>query len=380
MKRILVVDDDESLRLLLSRTLIMNGYAVDTAEDGWAALWTIQKASPDLILCDINMPGLDGYGLLEKLQSNPATATIPFIFLSAMGENPDIRRGMELGADDYIVKPSKGSEIAKAIEVRLAKQATWMKVYQEKMDELRKDVTRLLPHELLTPLTGILGVASLLEDERVTFNPDQIREIGEILTYSAERLKRLIQNYLLFVELEAIHRDPEARRKRNKNLMLHQGNVPVDVKNVIFATATGIARNAKREDDLTFRHVEASFPVVSDDLKKIAEELIDNAFRYSAAGTPVTISGLIENNYYILTIVNRGRGMTEEQINAIGAFVQFDREEFEQQGSGLGLSISRRLTELYQGYLMIESEIDRITTVTLSLPVRLDEEMAGSGR
>jgi len=376
MKRILVVEDDEAVRFFLSRVLVAQGYAVEAAEDGWAALSSIQKVTPDLILCDINMPGLDGYGLLEKLQSNPATATIPFIFLSAMGENPDIRHGMELGADDYLVKPSKGSEIAKAIEVRLAKQATWMRVYQEKIDMLRNDVTRLLPHELLTPLTGILGVASLMEDERVTFNPHQIREIAEILTFSAERLKRLIQNYLLFVELEAILRDPEAHRKRKKSLMLHQGSAPVDVKSIVFTAATGIARNVNREADLTLHHVEASFPIVSDDLKKMTEELADNAFRYSATGTPVTIDGVIEDNRYILTIVDRGRGMTAEQIDNIGAFVQFNREEFEQQGSGLGLSIVKRLAALYDGELKIESRTDSDTTVTLSLPVKLDEDYA----
>ncbi|MHC9543082.1 MAG: response regulator [Vulcanimicrobiota bacterium] len=374
MKRILVVEDDEAVRFFLSRVLVTQGYAVEAAEDGWAALSSIQKAPPDLILCDINMPGLDGYGLLEKLQSNPATATIPFIFLSAMGENPDIRHGMELGADDYLVKPSKGSEIAKAIEARLAKQATWMRVYQEKMDVLRNDVTRLLPHELLTPLTGILGVASLMGDDRVTFNPHQIREIAEILTFSAERLKRLIQNYLLFVELEAILRDPEAHRKRKKNLMLHQGKAPVDIKSIVFTAATGIARNVNREVDLTLHHVEASFPIVSDDLKKMTEELADNAFRYSATGTPVTIDGVIEDNRYILTIVDRGRGMTAEQIDNIGAFVQFNREEFEQQGSGLGLSIVKRLAALYDGELKIESKTDSDTTVTLSLPVKLDED------
>ncbi len=377
MKRILVVDDDVTVRQFLTRILDLHGYVVEAAEDGWGALSAIQKAPPDLILCDINMPGLDGYGLLEKLQNNPATVTIPFIFLSAMGKNPDIRHGMELGADDYLIKPLKSAEITKAIEIRLAKQATWRRMYQEKMDKLRKDVTRLLPHELLTPLTGILGVASLLEDKRVTFDSHQMSEIAELLTFSAERLKRLIQNYLLFVELEAILRDPEARRKRKMSLMLHQGNIPVDVKNVIFSTAVGVARNAQREADLALHHMEASFPIVSEDLMKMAEELTDNAFRYSATGTPVTVKGVIENNLYVLTIVDRGRGMTAEQIDNIGAFVQFDRAEFEQQGSGLGLSIVKRLTAIYGGELIIKSGTDKTTTVTLSLPVELDKSSAG---
>jgi len=308
MKRILVVDDDATVRLFLSRILEMHDYAVEIAEDGWGALSAIEKSVPDLILCDINMPGLDGYGLLEKLQSNPATVTIPFIFLSAMGEIPDVRRGMELGADDYLVKPSKGVEITKAIETRLAKQDIWRRVYQEKMDELRKDVTRLLPHELLTPLTGIMGVASLLEDDRVTFNPSQIREIAEILTFSAERLKRLIHNYLLFVELEAILSNPEARRKRKQNLMRHQGSAPVDVKGTISSVAESIARNCRREEDLINRHDDITFPVVGDDLRKIAEELIDNAFRYSASGTPVSITGFINGDRYVLTVVDKGGG------------------------------------------------------------------------
>lgn len=123
MKRILVIEDDPVLRENIAELLSLAQYEVITASDGEKGVNTAKQQIPDVIVCDIMMPELDGYGVLEVLSNSEATKQIPFIFLSAKTERRDIRKGMDLGADDYITKPFEESELLGAIKSRLARVA-----------------------------------------------------------------------------------------------------------------------------------------------------------------------------------------------------------------------------------------------------------------
>jgi DNA-binding NarL/FixJ family response regulator len=120
--KILIIEDHAAMRDNLILMLEMEGYTVAWAEDGTRGLELARSQSPALILCDVMMRGLDGYGVLEALRADPATATIPFIFLTAKGEKVDQRTGMNLGADDYLVKPVARQELLAAIGARLQRQ------------------------------------------------------------------------------------------------------------------------------------------------------------------------------------------------------------------------------------------------------------------
>ncbi len=122
MTRILLIEDQAPMRRNLSLMLRMEGFDVLVAEDGRTGLDVARREKPNLILCDVMMPELDGHGVLENLRADPATATIPFIFLTARGDKPDIRHGMNLGADDYLTKPVQRSEVLAAIASRLARK------------------------------------------------------------------------------------------------------------------------------------------------------------------------------------------------------------------------------------------------------------------
>lgn len=123
MKKILLIEDDVVLRENTAELLELSGYTVETASNGRAGVEVAKKFNPSIIVCDIMMPELDGYGVLETLSKNETTKFIPFIFLSAKTERQDIRKGMNLGADDYITKPFNEEELISAIESRLAKVA-----------------------------------------------------------------------------------------------------------------------------------------------------------------------------------------------------------------------------------------------------------------
>ncbi len=133
MKRILLIEDDTVLRENTAELLELSGYEVSTAANGKKGIQKSMEYLPDVIVCDIMMPEIDGYGVLEVLSQEQTTKSIPFIFLSAKTERKDIRKGMELGADDYLTKPFSESELIGAIESRLAKMAILKEASEKKL-------------------------------------------------------------------------------------------------------------------------------------------------------------------------------------------------------------------------------------------------------
>ena len=119
MKKILVIEDEPEMRRNITTLLRYYDYAPIAAENGRAGVEAARREKPDLILCDVMMPELDGYGVLQTLQSEASLARIPFIFLTAKGEKDDLRSGMNLGADDYLTKPVANADLVNAIETRL---------------------------------------------------------------------------------------------------------------------------------------------------------------------------------------------------------------------------------------------------------------------
>jgi DNA-binding response OmpR family regulator len=121
MKKILLIEDNDDIRENTAEILELSNYKVFVAENGKIGVEKAMEHTPDLIICDIMMPGLDGYGVLHAVHKNEAIKNTPFIFLTAKTERSDFRKGMELGADDYITKPFEGIELLNAVESRLKK-------------------------------------------------------------------------------------------------------------------------------------------------------------------------------------------------------------------------------------------------------------------
>ncbi len=145
MKSVLVIDDNQDIRENTAEILELAGYKTFTAENGKRGVEVALKERPDVIVCDIMMPELDGYGVLHLLRKNEQTEQIPFVFLTAKTERSDFRKGMEMGADDYITKPFEDIELLNAIEIRLKKAAVLDTKYapsQEGINEFIKDVKK----------------------------------------------------------------------------------------------------------------------------------------------------------------------------------------------------------------------------------------------
>jgi DNA-binding response OmpR family regulator len=119
MKRILIIEDELEMLRNLTTILRLEKFCPLSAKNGHAGVDLAKKHKPDLILCDVMMPGLDGYGVIAALRADAETVTIPFIFLTAKAEKPDIRAGMSLGADGYLIKPVDKADLLAAIHSRL---------------------------------------------------------------------------------------------------------------------------------------------------------------------------------------------------------------------------------------------------------------------
>ncbi len=361
MKKILVIDDDAAIQSLTVKALQSRGFQALSAADGHEGLEVARKYLPDLIVCDVQMPMMDGYQTLDALQQDPLTCTIPFIFLTALRDQQHIRYGLGLGADDYLTKPFTVNELINVVNIRLAKKEAIQRVSDRKMAELRDSIGMALPHELLTPLNGILGLAAVLLDDRNPPGAAEARDFLRSIQLSAVRLHRLIFNFIIYSELEVIGSDPKRVAELRKGLT-------TPIRQIVSQTAHEKADIAARSDDLILDLEEGFAVIAADRFQKAVEELIDNAFKFSRQGSPVWIQTRAADRHCVIRVTDRGRGMSPEQIANIGAHMQFERRFYEQQGAGLGLTIARLLAELHGGDLTIHSVPGEQTMVTLSLP------------
>jgi signal transduction histidine kinase len=362
--KILTIEDEPDVREIILDILEAEGYEVAGAADGNAGVRLAEAFQPDLILCDVMMPELDGYGVLAALRQSPITATTPFVFLTARTTKGDVRQGMHLGADDYLTKPFTRDELLGAVAARLQRQSATQKQSQEQLDALRYSIAFSLPHELRTPLNGIVATSQFMLEELEDLDPEETREMLTDIHNSGQRLFRLIQNFLLYADLELAARDPQ----RLHELRQLQVESPAAV---VETTARRQVQDwAGRSADLSVQTVDAIVGISESALQKMVIELVDNACKFSQPGQPIAVFTAIQGDRYQLVVKDSGRGMTSDQIKSVGAYQQFDRKLHEQQGSGLGLTLAQRLCTLYGGTLTITSEPEGGTTVLVDLGVQ----------
>lgn len=182
MTKILVIEDEKGVQDNVIDILQLEGFQVIFADNGLLGVLIARAEHPDLIICDIMMPELDGYGVLEQLRQEPDTSTIPFIFLTAKADNVDLRQGMESGADDYLTKPFTPQELRRAVAVRLEKQAAMLEKYHQEREraqrhqresqerqniiDIQKDFLRKMIVDLRDPLSNINIAIQLLANSQ----------------------------------------------------------------------------------------------------------------------------------------------------------------------------------------------------------------------
>lgn len=366
MKKVLVIEDETSVRQNLVELLSAEGFLPIEAADGEEGARLAWEMLPDVILCDISMPKLDGYGVLSRICRDPATVTIPFIFLTARTEREDLRKGMSLGADDYIMKPFSIDDVLHAIRTRLAKRALIEDQAEKMLAELSNNVRMSLPGDMLTPLSVILSLSELLSDRQEMSKADasQISGMGKQIHRAAALLLRMVQNYKLFSDLEVTQNDASRLR------VLRDSRV-FSAWMAISEIATLKARQDGRESDLRLDLQDTPLKICEMYLQKIVEELLDNAFRFSPNGSQVEVCGEIlkDAQQYLLKVTDHGRGMLPEQTAALEGRLQAGSQATDRVSAGIGLAIVKRLADLHLGSFSIQSVPGQWTTVVVRLPI-----------
>jgi len=355
--QVLVVEDDERIGSLLGDILRATGASVKFATSGRQALDLLQQNRPNVIISDLMMPDGNGFELLQSVQGDPDLNSIPFIFLTARNEPAEVRRGMNLGADDFLTKPVSRKDLVDTVLARIhrTKVCQTGRMAQEK--DFRHSLACSLPHELLTPLHLIQGSADLLAlDSNLSA---ENRTVTDILLVGCKRLSETVHRFWRYGELEMQLKGLADQPRKADRLR----RAPT---NCIQAVAEQIASRLNRSSDLVVLLEADSVPIPEEHLTLLVVELIENAFKFSVTGTRVLVALQSRDNGLDLSITDHGIGMTQQQVAEVGPLRQFHRRVREQQGPGLGLAIVSVICRLHD--IQVEFDCDR----EVGLEVRLN--------
>lgn len=366
--QVLVIEDEADVRLNIVEILESGGFQPIDAPDGRAGLAIAQKQRPDLIICDIRMPDLNGYEVLSAIRSNPTTATLPFIFLTAKTDPSDQRQGMNLGADDYLCKPFRRVELLEAIAARLRKH-TALQTLQTQIQELqhhnshRSDVLNTITHDLRAPLTTIKVALQMMETL-----PDNRRQYMDIARNACTQGDELIQNLLDLYQLEAGERSISPRS--------------IDLEQTLHTLYCSFKiRTENQQQQLQWEVPAILPPMISDEIsiQRVLVELLTNAGKYTAPqgtiGFKVREADETEAlPQLIIQVSNQGEIAEEALPKLFDKFYRVPGGDRQQRGgTGLGLTLVRRLVEQLQGQITVRSE-QGWTRFTIVLPCEMQSE------
>ena len=352
MKTILIIEDEPQVRANIQEILDLADFNTLVAEDGQEGMCLAQSHHPDLVICDVMMPKQDGYAVLETLRANDGSQRVPFIFVTAKAEREALRKGMDLGADDYLTKPFTAEELLNAVTSRLEKQKAADEFAKQQMDHLRGSIASFWPHELNTPLNGILSASYLLGSH----SDPEVREIADMIFESSGRLVRLTQNFLAHADLKLTLSDPERVRMRRESAAQRSTAL-----HVVGHVADKKARKEDRVEDLQLEVQGVSVPLPEEQIVKIVEELADNAFKFSPMDTPVEVRAVCDAAGLTLSVTNAGTNISLDKRTVAGDDLEMDLHVRASDGAGLGLGICEMIAELYEGELNVRSDGSEIT-------------------
>ncbi len=344
MKTILIIEDEEPLRLLIGELLQRAGYKVLPASSGRQGLRLARAHLPDLVLCDVRMPEMDGHAVLEELRRIPELKLTPVIIMTAHAELVDMRRSMNLGADDYVAKPFDNAELLGAVSRHLERVEQRRQEAGREFDSFRRHLGHLLPTSFVTPLHDIIGCASVLAVDAAVMPSVEIRDFAQSIHQAAERLHRQIENFMVFTQLDAPAERPTA-------------GPTIALSPVVRTLCESIARRHRRSDSLRLELADVQAALPREHFAKAVSEVVDNAFRHTPSSSPVevTLEQLPEGGIR-LTVTDHGCGLPgSEKSWAAQKNLPKPVATHSESGAGLGLYVSRHLTELIEGRWTVKS-------------------------
>ena len=349
--KILVIDDEADFRQIMIRFLSKQGFDVVAASDGKAGVSLAAETGPDLIVCDLNMPGMDGYAVLAALRRDPKVADIPLIFLTGQSQPSQVRQGMNLGADDYLTKPVNLDDLLSAVKVRLSRRRAQHQ-RQEKQLERAMQLFAGIVHDLRDPLFVVLGYTGMLRGRagQAPGGLENSRQILDRMQQAVFRMQAIISETLFLA------------RSRMQRLAFDPR--PLDLREF----CEELMGDHEASQRLEFECAEQGFPVTADALllRQALDNLLSNALKYSDGRVVVSLSA--GSHAYLIGVRDHGIGIPAAEQE--GIFEPFFRASNTggRPGHGLGLSIVKSCMEQHGGSVRFLSGRNEGTTFFLELP------------
>lgn len=367
---LLIVDDDAENREVLARRLQRLNHRIETASSGLEALQLLSQKAFDLILLDIMMPGLDGYETLQWIKSEPIIANIPVVMVTALDEIDSVARCIDLGADDYLIKPYNATLLRARINASLREK--WVRDRETRLkaelqenyeklltlEKMRDDLTGMIVHDLRTPLTSILSGLQILEGLG-GLNAGQ-QEMLTISLDGATTLLGMINDLLDISKLES------------GSLKLdYETIVPNDLIQSALNQVAMLARNKKLNLVQEIEEDISSFSGDREKMRRVLVNILGNAVKFTPTGGTITIGAKRLGNEILYYVKDTGEGIPEEAFSRI--FERFGQVENRKAGrkmsSGLGLTFCKMAVEAHRGRIWVESTLGIGSTFYFTVPV-----------
>ena len=362
--KILVVEDMAIQRENLRQILSLEDYVVETGSNGLEALDSLQNGYiPELIICDIMMPEMDGYQLREALRENPAWRGIGFIFLSAKASKEDIQAGKSYGVEEYLTKPVEIPALLQAVEVSLRRLNEIREAEKARNEELFRELFTRVSHEMRTPLSIITSGLSLFELETAT--SPEIKQYLNYIINGHDRILALVEKvrHMQEAQNEPIPYVPGST--------LPVSEIPALFNNV-FKKRTFFGRFTEKDVNFSINLDDDTTELVINpsELEMMLEEVLENAIKFSLPPRDVVVTGQVKDDSYHLVIEDSGKGFPlESEEELFKPFFQYQREVQEQQGMGIGLAVVKSLALKNSVVLHLENSPEKHGRFCLSLPV-----------
>lgn len=340
MAEILCVDDVEDNLALLEVVLEDAGHEVRLATSGPAALASVRERAPDVVLLDVQMPGMDGLQVLRRLRADHAITDLPVVMVTALGDVEHIVGALSLGANDYVVKPLK----VELVRARVSTQLDIVRLTRERreLSLLRDEIVSMASHDLKSPLTAVGGFAQLLlgaAREGAMLTEDHVRML-ESIERSATTMGRIVRDFLDFQALEA------------GGLTLRTEAVDLaEVAGRIVARHAGVAERKGVRLRLATPPPGPRIEADPEAIARVIDNYVSNAIKFATDDTFVTVCATQTDAHARLEVADTGPGISEPDMAR--AFQKYQRLSNRPTGgeksSGLGLYICRRLIEAHGG-------------------------------
>lgn len=355
---ILVVDDTLSNLRLLERMLGERGYKVRPVRSGEAALRAARASAPDLILLDINMPGMNGYEICRQLKADESLRDIPVLFISALSETDDKLRAFEAGGVDYVNKPFQFDEVYARIRTHLELRQQRRQLEENytrlrDLERLRDSLTHMIAHDMKSPLLAtqlaidLIGKTAAREDARIA-------ELVGVAGASVSMLVELVSQMLDVSRMEA--GKLELRRAR------------VDLVDMARKAVDALKLQADRRSVTVSSQVPVMADVDADIVRRVLGNLVGNAIKFTPTHGSVGIAVTREPTLARVEVTDTGPGIAPEHHQRI--FEKFGRvdDKAGMAGTGLGLTFARMAVEAHGGAIGVRSEPGKGSTFWFTLP------------